>query len=345
MSLKSPQGYRARAVAVRKRLLQRLLMLLIIITLLTLIPVLSYNLGDRRGNERRELWELYESMEFEAAYTRSKELLDEFPLELDFLLIYAYSSYKLSEAQINNFTTQFYLDECIWALRRAMLIENYPPGLYYVLGMAYFYKGSVYSQFSETDTHFYADLSVYYLEKARAASYIAEGLPVYLGLSYAAIGEYRSSIEAFTLALSGEYSAFYATGTNNTFQPSDDFLLAIAQSYYALGEIDSARAYIMHCISISRDSRTITKARLWLGNIYFEEGDLDRAEAEYLLILEENSIVPGSNFPALRREAAETYYMLGNIYFAQGDVARARAAWRNSNRADPTYGPAINRLN
>ena len=320
-------------------------MLAIFITLLSLIPVLTYNLGDSRVNERRELWELYESLDFEAAYLRSKELLQDFPLELDFLLIHGYSSYKLAEAQINDFNTQFYLDESIWALRRAMLINNYPPGLYYVLGMAYFYKGSTSNLYTEDEVHFYADLSVYYLEKARSASYLAEGLPVYLGLSYAAIGEYRSSIEAFTLALSGEYSNIYASGSSDEFHPSDDFLLAIARSYYALGEINSARAYIMHCISISRDSRTITKARLWLANIFFEEGELDRAETEYLLILEENSIVPGTSFPALRREVAETYYMLGNIYYAQGDIARARAGWRNSNRADPSYGPAINRLN
>ena len=310
MSLKRPKGYRARTDAARKVILQRLLFIGIIVTILALILTLGQNIGNRSGLERREIREYFETGDFYLSYNYSRELLEEDPLNLFLLSVHGFSAYQLAVAQINNFETLSFLDESIWSLRKAMLINCNLPEVYYVLGKAYYHKGSS-----------YADLAIMYLEKARDTSFMAADIPEYLGLSYASIGDYRSSIEAFALALNEDNSH------------SDMLLLTIARSYLALGEINSARAYLVRCINVSRDSNMVNIARLLLAGIIFDEGDYERAEAEYIAIIEESG------------ENAEAFFKLGEIYLSQGDTTRARAEWRRALRVDPAYRPARNRLN
>ena len=312
MPLKRPMGYRAKELVTRKRILQKFLMLLILLTLLGLVVVLHINLRNQGGNERRELRSLFESGEYEGAYLLSSELLSENPLDFFLLTAHGYSAYQLAIAQINSFYTFTYLDDCIWSLRKALLVREDMPEVHYVLGKAYYHKGS-----------FYVDLAITYLEQARTASFLAADIPEYLGLSYALVGDYRSSIEAFSLALSGEYS-------NNS--PSEDLLMDIARSYRELGENESAVAYLRHCIAISRDSSKVAEARLLLAGTIFDTGNHEEAEAEFLLFLEEN----GDN--------AEAFFMLGEIYLSRGDTTRARAEWRRAYNVDRFYPPARNRL-
>jgi Tfp pilus assembly protein PilF len=117
------------------------------------------------------------------------------------------------------------------------------------------------------------------------------------------------------------------------YQPSDVLLLSIARSYLALEEWEQARAYLLQCLEISMDSRTIAAARLLLGNAQLKEGNLRGAEEEYLKAIEEND------------ESAEAHFQLGELYTLMGDTTRARAEWRRALRMDPTHGPARNRLN
>jgi tetratricopeptide (TPR) repeat protein len=178
------------------------------------------------------------------------------------------------------------------------------------LGKAYYYKGQG-----------YADLAVEYLEKAWAANFKANDIPEYLGLAYATLGDYRSSVAAFSLALTGDW------------EPSDVLLLAIARSYLAMDEMEAARAYLVRCLQVSRDSNIIIVARLLLGNTLFKIGDLAGAEIEFLIVIEESG------------ENAEAYFQLGELYALGGDTTRARAEWRRALRLDPTHGPARSRLN
>ena len=213
-----------------------------------------------------------------------------------------------------------YINNCIWALRKALLFhENTADGrIHYVLGKAYYYKGSG-----------YADLAVNYLEKARSASYRAGDIPEYLGLAYAGIRDYRNSVAAFSMALGDDQSDLHQTDIHQ----SDILLISIARSYLALGENDSARAYLIRCLDISKDSKTIAAARLLLGGIFLKNGDIAGAETEFLKVIEEN----GDN--------AEAHYQLGELYSVTGDNTRARAEWRRVLRIDPAHGPARSRLN
>ena len=284
--------------------------------ILSLFPVVYFRLKGQSSNERREIRDFFESGDFENSYNLSREMLKGKPLDLLLLNIHGFSAYQLAISQINNFDTLSYINDCIWSLRKALLLsENSSDSRnFYVLGKAYYYKGQG-----------YADLAVKYLEKARAASYMAQDIPEYLGLAYAAIGDYRSSVAAFTTALTA--------GDSQDNKASDLLLLSIAKSYLALEEYDSAKAYLVHSLETSRDSKTIAAARILLGGILAKSGDLSGAEAEYLKVLEENE------------DTAELHYQLGELYVLGGDTTRARAEWRRAVRIDPAYEPARNRLN
>jgi tetratricopeptide (TPR) repeat protein len=294
----------------RKSLVKKVLVGLVLLVLLSVLPLIYFGLlRGRDGNERRSVRTLFESGAYEGAYSQSKELLNERPLDSFLLTMHGFSAYQLAIAQINTSDTLLFVDECIWALRKTLLSGDSSDGrVFYVRGKAYFYKGQE-----------YADLAVKYLEKART-TYRAADIPEYLGLAYASIRDYRSSVAAFSDALSGG-------------QPSDLMLLSIAKSYVELEEEDLAKAYLHRCLEITADSGTIAAAHLLLGNVYAKNGDFPAAESEYLKAIEENG------------ESAEVRYQLGELYALGGDTTRARAEWRRALRIDPTYGPARSRLN
>ena len=293
-----------------KRIIDKVILGLVILVLLSLLPVIHYELKGRNDVDRKEIKASFESGDFNSAFSQSRLLLKEKPMDSFLLTIHGFSAYQLAVAQINNFDTLSYIDDCIWSLRKAMLLkENSSDGrIFYVLGKAYYYKGSG-----------YADLAVIYLEKARAVSYMAADIPEYLGLAYAAVKDFRSSVSAFTLALDKE--------------PSDLLLLSIARSYLALSEDELAKAYLIRSLEVSKDSKTIAASRLLLGNILAKEGDIPGAEGELLKVLAENS------------DNADAHYQLGELYALDGDPTRARAEWRRALRIDPTHGPARSRLN
>ena len=275
-----------------------------------LLPTFYLRIRSHSGNERRQLRTYFESNAFESAFLLSGEMLNSRPLDAFILTVRGFSAYQLAIAQINTYDTISYINDAIWALRKAMLSRgNLSDGsLFYVLGKAYFYKGPE-----------YADLAVNFLEKARTSSFRASDIPEYLGLSYAALGDYRSSVAAFSQALPGD--------------PSDLLLLSIAQSYKSLEEFEAAKAYLIHCLEISRDFNTINAARLLFANVLLKTGDISGAEAEYLKLIETS----GDN--------AEVHYQLGELYFQLGDLTRARAEWRRAIRIDPAHGLARRRLN
>jgi len=271
--------------------------------------------GAARG-ERKEILRLWEAGSYEEVYGRSQTDLDSRPLDYFLLTMHGFSAYQLGVSQINSLNAQRYFDDCLWALRKALLLKNaaHDGRLYYVLGKAYNYKGES-----------YADLAVKYLERARDLSYNAADIPEYLGLAYAAMGDYRGSVAAFAEALVAQ-----AGGVDD--RPPSILLLSIARSYLALEEFEQARAYLQRCIDVSPDSRNILAARLLLSEVLRKLGDNDGARQQLEIILAEAG------------ENAEAHYRLGELYASQGDTTRARAEWRLALRADPAHPEARKRL-
>jgi len=307
-------SFALKSASKRNAVFQRLVVIAILLTILSLVPLIFVRLRESGAHERRELASLFESSSFEQAHTLSVELLNEHPLDFFLLTMRGFSAYQLAIAQINKSETLVYIDESIQALRKALLVKSTVKDgpVYYVLGKAYFYKGQE-----------YADLAVTYLEKAQAAAFSAADIPEYLGLAYAALGDFHRSIAAFSLSLSPD----------NEEGPSDLLLLAIARSYLGLGDTDAAKAYLVQSLTVSKDSRTRSASRLLLGSILAGSGDVSGAESEFLAVIEESG------------ESVDARYELGVLYASLGDTSRARAEWRRVLRLDPAHAQAGRRLN
>ena len=291
----------------------RIILIFLAVALIAGIPLfIIAGIQNRKGIERRQLLREWEAGAYDTVYALSQDILADKPMDYFMLTIHGFSAYQLGISQINNTDTLHYIDQCIWALRKAILLKEAATDgkVYYVLGKAYYYKGDDFS-----------DLAIAYLEKALELSYDVSDIPEYLGLSYAAAGDYRSSVEAFSHALNPVDK-----------EPSDKLLLAIARSYKELEEYETARAYLMRCLEISKDSNSLIKARLLLAEIYIRAGDFSEAEKLYLAIIESS----GDN--------TEAYYQLGELYARKGDLTQARAYWRLSLRADPANQKARARL-
>jgi tetratricopeptide (TPR) repeat protein len=305
----------------------RVVTILVLFMLGGAILPLVINSRTEGGNVQKDLLQFWEEGSYKDVFDLSKAELVRKPLDYFLLTVHGFSAYQLGISQINSSDTMAYIDECIWSLRKALVAKNTGNNgrVYYVLGKAYYYKGV-----------FFADLAVKFLEQARVFSYVARDIPEYLGLAYAALHDYRSSVAAFTLALNpspaDEPGETVEDSSGNQGGSSDLLLLSIARSYIALGEHPAAKAYLIRCIETSRDSWSVVAARLLLGEILAGEGGGEEAEAQYMLILNENG------------ENAEARYQLGELYAARGDTTRARAEWRRAVRIDPAHRKARLRL-
>lgn len=265
----------------------------------------------------RELAQLWKNGAYREVYDESGQMLADAQLDFFLLSLRGYAAYQLALAQINAEAMRLYTDECIAALRKALLCKDAAGNgaVRYVLGKAYFEKGTG-----------YANLTIKYLEEALAVSYHAEDIPEYLGLAYARTHEYWKSIAAFSEAL------VPFTGQEAGNEPSDVLLLAIARSYIELDEYDSACAYLTQCAETSKDFSVTASARLLLGRVLMKKGDVEGAEQQYLSILKEGG------------DHADARYELGVLYAERGESTKARAEWRRVLRLDPAHAPAISRL-
>ncbi len=272
--------------------------------------------GNSANNTTQELLRAWNVHDYESAYQISKDALNDKPVDYFLLTTSGFSAYQLGISQINNQNTLFYIDESIRSLRKALLNKKsfknniQDARVYYVLGKAYNYKGDEYS-----------DLAIKYLEMADNLSYEAEDIPEYLGLAYASAGDYRSSVEAFSRAFKQNKA------------PTDNLLLSIARSYIAMEDYDLAHAYLNRCIDNSPDSKTVNLARQLSAEIYIKTNDFEKAEEQYLSIIE----TIGEN--------AEVRYLLGELFLLKGDTTRARAEWRTAYRQDPANTKVRARLN
>jgi hypothetical protein len=90
------------------------------------------------SSEREELLRLWDDGSYDMAYTLSREKLVSKSMDFFLLTMHGFSAYQLAVAQINDYDTRSYIDECIWSLRKALLCKEGPEDLRisYVLGKA-----------------------------------------------------------------------------------------------------------------------------------------------------------------------------------------------------------------
>jgi len=264
--------------------------------------------GGRTG--RREIVRMWEEGSFRAVFEASGEGLERRPLDYFLLTMRGFSAYQLGLAQVDGMRAAAYFDASIRSLRKALLLpEAAGDGrVYYVLGKAYFRLGDG-----------FADLTLHFLRRARELGHFAADIPEFLGMAYAALGDYRGSVVAFSEAL-------------HVARPSPPLLLAIAASYAGLGELETARAYLVRAVSVSRDAEVTLAAGLFLSDVLLRLGDTAGAAAQLAGLSAESG------------ESAEVRFRLGELYAASGDTVRSRAEWRRALDIDPTHLAARQRL-
>ncbi|MDR2842240.1 MAG: tetratricopeptide repeat protein [Spirochaetaceae bacterium] len=295
----------------RKQTLKTLVLFFLLAFILVSTVLLISLQKSRSSKDQKDLVRLWQNDQYREIFDLSGKELEKKPLDYFLLSMRGFSAYQLAAAQINSQEMMFFLDECIWSLRKALSNKDHSRDgrIFYMLGKAYYGKGADYSE-----------LAIQYLEDAQRNGVTAGDMPEYLGLAYASVQDYQKSVAAFSQALVPEED--YKEGENN---PNDVLLLAIAKSYFELEDYDTSGAYLTHCIEISKDFDTITQAKLILGNVMLKKGNLNEAEKLVMSVLTEGG------------EQAEARFLLGEIYTERGESTRARAEYRRASRIDPKY--------
>ncbi len=148
------------------------------------------------------------------------------------------------------------------SLRRALLdsrIALAEPAAQYALGKAYYHRG-----------YLYYDLAVRYLEGSLALGYDGADTYEYLGLAYTELGDPRG-LEYFRHAL--------------TRRPSDLLHLKMATMLMDAGDVQEARRNLIQAIDLTDDPAIAQRARYELGAVYRALGELLLAEEQYRAII------------------------------------------------------------
>lgn len=295
----------------------RLFAYLSILLVVTVVSVFLYKIVHKKihnSNTVSALYDYWNKYDYQKVYEISSAILSESPLHTTAHIFHGYSSYFLAVAQTDNSLTEAYLKDALKSLRIALQRDNQAQKarIEYILGMTYFYKDIT------SNYQYYADLAVEYLLKAQKDGYAADDIPECLGQSYSALGELQKSVEAFGEAL--------------LVRESDTLLLAIAEQYYKLGNIQNSKAYLYRVKDVTRNEDLVLRTSFLLGQIYIEENELEKAEAEFRSILKKNE------------NSADAHYGLGALYEKQGDNAKARAQWRRVLRIQPNHEGALKKL-
>ncbi|HAK44821.1 MAG TPA: hypothetical protein DCO79_02715 [Spirochaeta sp.] len=262
--------------------------------------VLYFTIGSRtetdlinNQEEARTIEALWENQHYETINIKCEAILKEDPMNQKALIYNGFSYFYRGASQYSLEEKIPLFDSSLMNLRRALLVcnEDIKGKVKYIIGKCYFQKGK-----------FYSDLAIIYLEESIEAGYTGEDTFEYLGLLNSRLRKYYKSVEYYLRAI--EVKA------------TDMLYLVLAQTYYQLEERTKSEEYLNLALKKTTDFSVEQKARYLLGNILIENGDYERAEEEYLKILEKND------------KAADAHYYLGDIYDKMGDSVKARYQWR-----------------
>ena len=191
------------------------------------------------------------------------------------------------------------------ALRRALLnprIAVAEPAAQYALGKAYFHRG-----------YFYYHLAVRYLEGSLALGYDGADTYEYLGLAYTELGDPRG-LEYFRHAL--------------TRRPSDLLHLKMATMLVDEGDVRGARRNLIEAIDLAADIAIAQRARYELGAVYRALGELLLAEEQYRAIIAGDARAADAHF-----YLGEIYSQQGDADRALAEWRAARELDPNHRRA------------
>ncbi|MDC7225860.1 MAG: tetratricopeptide repeat protein [Spirochaetales bacterium] len=251
------------------------------------------NSSVQNREEVQSIETLWTNQHYEAINLRCEEILSEDPMNQKALIYNGFSYFYRGTSQYSLEEKIPLFDSSLINLRRALLVcnDDILGKVKYIIGKCYFQKGK-----------FYSDLAVKYLEESISAGYTGEDTFEYLGLLNSRLGRYIESVNYYLKAV--EINA------------TDMLYLVLAQTYYQLEDRVKSEEYLNLTLNMTTDFSVEQKARYLLGNILIENEEYEKAENEYIKILEKNE------------KAADAHYYLGDIYDKMGDSVKARYQWR-----------------
>ena len=257
-------------------------------------------------NNLIRLWKL---RDYDAILSLTETSLSENPMEPYSLIFSGFAGYHKAISQISVDDVNYYLNEAIIHLRKALILDNIPQKelIYYILGKSYLYKGE-----------FFADLAVKYLQLALDSGYENEDSYEFLGEAWSFLGNYEKSISCYETAL-------------KKFK-SDRLYLKIAEDSFLFGKYNKAAEYYNILISRTRDASLRKKGLFQLGKLYYDIKNLNKAEETLLTLTELDPTV------------AEAWFLLGEINFFNDKNREARSYWHQTLRIDPEHRGARLRL-
>jgi len=298
----------------RKRLLKILILLLAIFAAIAAAIGIPRLIQARRDNtpeipSSEKILMFWSEKDYDSVLSLCEEGLLQRPIDPLFLVLKGFSSFYRGIGETDGEIRVRYMDDSIFALRKAMTAPPVPfkPQVLYVLGKAYYHKGP-----------FYMDEAVRFLETSIQEGYSAKDTLEYVAVAYSSLGDYEKSVEAFERALAVE--------------KSDLLLLAAARAYIQSAQEEKAEVAALEALSLTEDSLVREKSRFLLGELYVARKDYRKAEEQYNLVLEINP------------ESADAHYYLGLIWQEKGDSVRARAEWRKAVSLDPMHTAARQKL-
>ncbi len=259
--------------------------------------------------EEITLEDLWIDSKYKELSERCEDLLNKNPLDPESLIYNGFAYFHLGIAQFTLEDQLPLLDLAIVNLRKALLLNSHPLSgkVNYILGKSYYHKG-----------RYYLDQAIHHIDISISLGYINVDTYKYLGLSYSELGFYEKGIQYFLKAENNE--------------KNDMLLLVIGQTYYKLGDNKNSQLYLKRAIDMNDDFRVELKSRFLLGKMFFEKGELLKAEDQYNLILSKDI------------KSADAHYYLGEIYADQDNTIKARAEWRKALELDPSHYGALLRL-
>ncbi|MFP4329869.1 MAG: tetratricopeptide repeat protein [Spirochaetaceae bacterium] len=260
-------------------------------------------------SESYNLYELWRAGERDALIAAADEALETRPMQPDALALRGFARFYAGMASNDTQERETLLGESIADLRRALLVDNPPMRgeLHYILGKAYFHRGP-----------FFYDLAVEELRESMDRGLRREDMFEYLAVASVDLGRSEEAVGYLQEALEVNPTAILYHTLGTTLLGMDRF--------------DEAERALEEAVALSDDSFLLEQSRLTLGDIYRITGDLDRAEGQYRMVLEENS------------RSADAHFALGEVYYERGDNESARFEWREAFRIDPNHLDALQRL-
>jgi tetratricopeptide (TPR) repeat protein len=259
--------------------------------------------------ESYHLYELWRNGERQTLIAAANQTLEQHPMHPDALALRGFARFYAGMASNDTQEREAFLRDSVADLRRALLVEEPPmeAEIHYVLGKAYFHRGA-----------FFYDLAVEELTKAADGGLAREDMYEYLAVASVDLGEPEAAVAYLQEAIEKSPTAilYHTLGT----------------TLLAMDRLREAEDALQQAVRLSDDTFLLEQSRLILGEIYRRQGEFERSESQYRMILEENP------------RSADAHFYLGELYQERGETERARFEWREAFRIDPNHLEAIQRL-